>query len=90
MVMGMSFFVLCPFEQMGSHGPKNGMKLNKLLSIGGRLASSRFSGQMSMHNKGIAKKDISMSMHLARYTGPWQLAGIVFKNLASSYRISSL
>jgi hypothetical protein len=41
---------------MRLHDPKNGMKLNKHLSIGGRLDSSRFSGQMSMHNRGIAKK----------------------------------
>jgi hypothetical protein len=47
--------------------PKNGMKCpsalssgpkgNQPLPAGGRLDSSRFSGQMSEHNKGIAKKD---------------------------------
>jgi hypothetical protein len=48
---------------MGLHGPKNGMKLNKPLSISRRLASSRFSGQLSVHNRAIAKKDISLSIH---------------------------
>jgi hypothetical protein len=35
---------------------KNGIKINKHVLIGGKLASSRFSGQMSVHNVGIAKK----------------------------------
>jgi hypothetical protein len=61
--MGMSFFGLCPFQQIGLHGPKNGMKSDKPLSIGGRLPLSRFSGHMSVHTKGIAKRDIPMSMH---------------------------
>jgi hypothetical protein len=47
---------------MGLYGPKNGMKVNKPLSIGGGLASSRFSGQMSAHTGGIAKKDIPVSI----------------------------
>jgi hypothetical protein len=59
---GISFFDLCPFQWMGLHGPKNGMKVNKHLSIDGRLASSRFSGQLSVHNRGIAKKDIPLSI----------------------------
>jgi hypothetical protein len=62
----MSFFGLCPFQQMGLHGPKNGMKLNQELLISGGSASSRFSGQMSEHNRGIAKKDSSLPIGLSQ------------------------
>jgi hypothetical protein len=54
----MSFFAVCPLNTWDCMVRKNRMKVNKRLSIGERLDSSRFSGQMSVHNKGIAKKDI--------------------------------
>jgi hypothetical protein len=54
---------------MGLHGPKNGMKINKLLSIGGRLASSRFSGQMSYIIGGIAKKISPCPLLSSGYSG---------------------
>jgi hypothetical protein len=41
---------------------ENGMKC-PAGSIGERLDSSRFSGQLSEHTKGIAKKDIPLFIH---------------------------
>jgi hypothetical protein len=56
----MSFFAICPFYKRGSKVPKNGMNCNQSINIRCGSDSSRFSGQLSKHNKGIAKKDISL------------------------------
>jgi len=61
----MSFLSYALFNTRDCMVPKNGMKCNQPMPAGGRLDSSRFSEQMSEHNKacparGIAKKDISL------------------------------
>jgi len=56
----MSFFAICPFNKRHCMVPKNGMNCNQPIKVVCGLYSSGFSGQMSKHNKGIAKKDISL------------------------------
>ena len=57
---GMSFFTICPLNKLDCKVPKNGMNCNQSMNILCGFDSSRFSGQLSKHNKGIAKKDIPM------------------------------
>jgi len=46
-----SFFAICPFNKLGCKVPKNGMNFNQPMPIVCGLDSSRFSGQLSKHNK---------------------------------------
>jgi hypothetical protein len=81
MDIGMSFFSYAPFNRGDCMVPKNGMKFPALAGpAGGRLDSSRFSGQLSEHTKGRAKKDIPMSIDFTQVgMGPSATAGNRFQ-----------
>ena len=48
---GMSFFAICPLNKGDCKVPKNGMNCNQSMNIVCGFDSSRFSGQLSKHNK---------------------------------------
>jgi len=63
--MEVSFFAVCPLKQMRLQGPEKRDEVQPTYANLCGVVSSRFSGQLSKRNKGIAKKDTSMPMGLA-------------------------
>jgi hypothetical protein len=64
---GVSFFAIYPLHIQDCKAPKNGMNFSQPMIAVCGLDSSRFSGQWSKQNKGIAKKDtpLFISMFLS-------------------------
>jgi hypothetical protein len=60
---GYVFFAVCPYTILDCKVPKNGMNCTNSLSVVCGVDSSRFSGQLSKHHRGIEKKDATIPVY---------------------------